>query len=82
MEELSGNMQAYQQSIFVRGASIYLLGPTWILGSHLFPWKEKIKSLQNEGEWMDALHIEIKLYDGNAQGVISLPRTLEIYERL
>lgn len=69
--------KAFHNSIAVRGAAIYLLGPTWLLRSRLLPWKERIQALQNAGDWMGALHMAMELYDGNAQGVIGLPRTLD-----
>lgn len=69
--------KAYHNSVAVRGAAIYLLGPTWLLRSRLLPWKERIQALQNAGDWMGALHMAMELYDGNAQGVIGLPRTLD-----
>lgn len=69
--------KAFHNSVAVRGAAIYLLGPTWLLRSRLLPWKERIQALQNAGDWMGALHMAMELYDGNAQGVIGLPRTLD-----
>lgn len=69
--------KAHHNSVAVRGAAIYLLGPTWLLRSRLLPWKERIQALQNAGDWMGALHMAMELYDGNAQGVIGLPSTLD-----
>ncbi|KAH9322060.1 hypothetical protein KI387_016699, partial [Taxus chinensis] len=69
--------KSYQNSIAVRGAALYLLGPSQLFRSRLLPWKERIQALQDAGDWMGALHLAMELYDGNAQGVIGLPRTLD-----
>eukprot|EP01018_Ginkgo_biloba_P013146 Gb_27586 [translate_table: standard] len=69
--------KAYHNSLAVRGAAIYLLGPTQLWRSRLLPWWERIQALQNAGDWMGALHMAMELYDGNAKGVIGLPRKLD-----
>lgn len=69
--------KAYHNSLAVRGASIYILGPTHLLISRLLPWKERISVLRKAGDWMGALNMAMTLYDGHAHGVIDLPRTLD-----
>ncbi|KAK7292879.1 hypothetical protein RJT34_15734 [Clitoria ternatea] len=69
--------KAYHNSVTVRGASIYILGPTHLLVSRLLPWKERILVLRKAGDWMGALNMAMTLYDGHAHGVVDLPRTLD-----
>lgn len=69
--------KAYHNSVSVRGATIYILGPMHLLLSRLLPWKERIQVLQKAGDWMGALDMAMKLYDGHAHGVIDLPRTVD-----
>ena len=69
--------KAYHNSVAVRGATIYILGPMHLLISRLLPWKERIQVLQRAGDWMGALDMAMRLYDGHAQGVIDLPRTVD-----
>lgn len=68
--------KAYHNSVAIRGASIYILGPTHLVVSRLLPWKERILVLQKAGDWMGALNMAMSLYDGHAHGVVDLPRTL------
>ncbi|KAI4319055.1 hypothetical protein MLD38_032703 [Melastoma candidum] len=68
--------KAYHNSIAVRGASVYFLGPFHLIISRLLPWKERIYVLRKGGDWMGALNMAMALYDGQAHGVIDLPRTL------
>lgn len=67
--------KAYHNSLAVRGATIYLLGPGTLVVSRLLPWKERIQELQRAGDWMGALDMAMRLYDGQAHGVIDLPKT-------
>ncbi|KAJ6807507.1 vacuolar protein sorting-associated protein 8-like protein [Iris pallida] len=69
--------KAYHNSIAVRGATIYILGPMHLIISRLLPWKERIQVLQRAGDWMGALDMAMRLYDGHAHGVIDLPRTVD-----
>lgn len=69
--------KAYHNSVSVRGATIYILGPMHLIISRLLPWKERIEVLQRAGDWMGALHMSMRLYDGHAHGVIDLPRTVD-----
>lgn len=69
--------KAYQNSIGVRGASIYILGPAHLVVSRLLTWKERIQVLRKAGDWMGALNMAMTLYDGNSHGVIDLPRSLD-----
>ncbi|KAJ9681025.1 hypothetical protein PVL29_020099 [Vitis rotundifolia] len=69
--------KAYQNSIAVRGASIYILGPVHLVVSRLLTWKERIQVLRKAGDWMGALNMAMTLYDGNSHGVIDLPRSLD-----
>lgn len=69
--------KAYHNSVAVRGATIYILGPMHLIISRLLPWKEHIQVLQRAGDWMGALDMAMRLYDGHAHGVIDLPRTVD-----
>ncbi|XP_038973310.1 vacuolar protein sorting-associated protein 8 homolog isoform X2 [Phoenix dactylifera] len=69
--------KAYQNAVSVRGATIYILGPMHLIISRLLPWKERIQVLQRAGDWMGALDMSMRLYDGHAHGVIDLPRTVD-----
>ncbi|GAB2217506.1 hypothetical protein Drorol1_Dr00000701 [Drosera rotundifolia] len=69
--------KAYHNSVAIRGASVYILGPTQLLVSRLLPWKERIQVLRKAGDWMGALNMALTLYDGQAHGVIDLPRGLD-----
>nr|POE99212.1 vacuolar protein sorting-associated protein 8 like [Quercus suber] len=69
--------KAFHNCIAVRGASVYILGPMHLAVSRLLPWKERIQVLRKAGEWMGALNMSMTLYDGQAHGVIDLPRTLD-----
>ncbi|KAJ4963919.1 hypothetical protein NE237_023858 [Protea cynaroides] len=67
--------KAYHNCVAVRGATIYILSPMHLVVSRLFPWKERIQVLRRAGDWMGALDMAMRLYDGHAHGVIDLPRT-------
>ncbi|GMH22393.1 hypothetical protein Nepgr_024236 [Nepenthes gracilis] len=69
--------KAYHNCLAVRGASVYILGPIHLVVSRLLPWKERIQVLRKAGDWMGALNMAITLYDGQAHGVIDLPKTLD-----
>lgn len=69
--------KAHHNGVAVRGASIYVLGPSHLVVSRLLPWKERIEVLRRAGDWMGALNMAMTLYDGEAHGVIDLPRTLD-----
>jgi len=69
--------EAHHNCIAVRGASLYLLGPTHLLVSRLLPWKERIEVLRKGGDWMGAFNMAMMLYDGQAHGVFDLPRALD-----
>ena len=69
--------KAYHNCLAIRGASIYILGPAHLIVSRLLPWKERIQVLQKAGDWMGALNMAMTIYDGQAHGVIDLPRTLD-----
>ncbi|KAK7824611.1 vacuolar protein sorting-associated protein 8 like protein, partial [Quercus suber] len=69
--------KAFHNCIAVRGASVYILGPMHLAVSRLLPWKERIQVLWKAGDWMGALNMSLTLYDGQAHGVIDLPRTLD-----
>ncbi|KAF5732004.1 vacuolar protein sorting-associated protein 8 isoform X1 [Tripterygium wilfordii] len=47
-----------------------------LIVSRLLPWKERIQVLQRAGDWMGTLNMAMTLYDGQAHGVIDLPRSL------
>ncbi|KAL5792140.1 hypothetical protein ACOSP7_000734 [Xanthoceras sorbifolium] len=69
--------KSYHNCVAVRGASIYVLGPMHLVVSRLLPWKERIQVLRKAGDWMGALNMAMTLYDGQAHGVIDLPRTMD-----
>ncbi|KAG0474515.1 hypothetical protein HPP92_014201 [Vanilla planifolia] len=69
--------KSYHNSVAVRGSTIYILGPMHLIISRLLPWKERIQLLQKAGDWMGALDMAMKLYDGHTHGVIDLPRTVD-----
>lgn len=69
--------KAYHNSVTVRGASIYIIGPMHLIVSRLLPWKERIQVLQKAGDWIGALDMAMRLYDGHAHGVIDLPRKVD-----
>ncbi|XP_059658306.1 uncharacterized protein LOC132304565 isoform X2 [Cornus florida] len=69
--------KAYHNCVAVRGATIYILGPMHLVVSRLLPWKERIQVLRKAGDWMGALNMAMTLYDGQAHGVIDLPKTLD-----
>lgn len=68
--------KAYHNCVAVRGASVYVLGPMHLIVSRLLPWKERIQVLRRAGDWMGALNMAMTIYDGQAHGVVDLPRTL------
>uniref|UniRef100_A0A453N418 Uncharacterized protein n=1 Tax=Aegilops tauschii subsp. strangulata TaxID=200361 RepID=A0A453N418_AEGTS len=67
----------FNNSVAVRGATVYILGPSFLTVSRLLPWKERIEALKMAGDWMGALDMAMKLYDGHTQGVVDLPRTVD-----
>lgn len=69
--------KAYHNCLAIRGASIYILGSMHLIVSRLLPWKERIQVLRRAGDWMGALNMAMTIYDGQAHGVIDLPRTLD-----
>lgn len=68
--------KAYHNCVAVRGASVYVLGPMNLIVSRLLPWKERIQVLRSADDWMSALNMAMTIYDGQARGVVDLPRTL------
>ncbi|XP_071937451.1 uncharacterized protein [Coffea arabica] len=75
---IHGNPEkAHHNCVAVRGASIYILGTSHLVVSRLLPWKERIEVLHRAGDWMGALNMAMTIYDGQAHGVIDLPRTLD-----
>ncbi|KAL0375716.1 UNVERIFIED_CONTAM: Vacuolar protein sorting-associated protein 8 [Sesamum calycinum] len=79
----SGNPEkAYHNSIAVRGATIYILGPDHLVVSRLLSWKERIEVLRKAGDWMGALNMAMTLYDGASPGVIDLPKNLDDIQRI
>ncbi|XP_031251024.1 vacuolar protein sorting-associated protein 8 homolog [Pistacia vera] len=74
--------KSYHNCVAIRGASIYVLGPMHLVVSRLLPWKERIQVLRKAGDWMGALNMAITLYDGQAHGVIDLPRTLDAVQEV
>ncbi|WCJ22507.1 transducin family protein / WD-40 repeat family protein [Euphorbia peplus] len=69
--------KSYHNCLAIRGASLYMLGPMHLVVSRLLPWKERIQVLRRAGDWMGALNMGMTLYDGQAHGVIDLPRSLD-----
>ncbi|KAI3830233.1 hypothetical protein L1987_04369 [Smallanthus sonchifolius] len=74
--------KAHHNCIAVRGASLYLLGPTHLVVSRLLPWKERIEVLRRGGDWMGAFNMAMMLYDGQAHGVFDLPRALDDVQKV
>lgn len=75
---LYGNPEkAYHNALAVRGAALYLLGPSQLWRARLLPWRDRIKALENAGDWMGAFHIAMEIYDGRSQGVTGLPKGLD-----
>ncbi|KNA19535.1 hypothetical protein SOVF_060920 [Spinacia oleracea] len=68
--------KAYHNCLAVRGASVYILAPRHVVVSRLLLWRERIEVLRNAGDWMGAFNMAMTLYDGQAHGVIDLPRDL------
>lgn len=73
--------KAFHNSIAVRGASIYILAPRHVVVSRLLMWRERIEVLRNAGDWMGAFNMVMALYDGQAHGVIDLPRDLHAVQK-
>ncbi|KAL3676096.1 hypothetical protein R1sor_026044 [Riccia sorocarpa] len=69
--------KAYHNSLAVRGAALYVLGPSQLWRARLLPWQDRIKALQNAGDSLGAFHIAMEIYDGRSQGVTGLPRGLD-----
>ncbi|CAM6071281.1 unnamed protein product [Sphagnum tenellum] len=69
--------KTYHSSLSVRGAALYILGTLQLWRARLLPWGDRIKALQDAGDWMGAFHIAMELYDGQARGVTGLPRGLD-----
>lgn len=74
--------KAYHNCVAVRGASVYILGPMHLIVSRLLPWKERIQVLRRAGDWMGALNMAMTLYDGQAHGVIDLPRSVDAVQEI
>ncbi|KAJ9171579.1 hypothetical protein P3X46_014929 [Hevea brasiliensis] len=74
--------KAYHNCVAVRGASIYIIGPIHLIVSRLLPWKERIQVLRRAGDWMGALNMAMTLYDGQAHGVIDLPRAVDAVQEM
>ncbi|RAL47649.1 hypothetical protein DM860_011387 [Cuscuta australis] len=68
--------EAHHNCIAVRGASVYILGTSQLVVSRLLPWKERIEFMRRAGDWIGAMSMGMTLYDGQAHGVIDLPRSL------
>ncbi|KAJ9188215.1 hypothetical protein P3X46_003596 [Hevea brasiliensis] len=62
--------KAYHNSLAVRGASVYILGPMHLI------------VLQRAGDWMGALNMAMTLYDGQAYGVIDLPKSVDAVQEI
>ncbi|KAK6123625.1 hypothetical protein DH2020_042624 [Rehmannia glutinosa] len=73
--------KAYHNSVAIRGATIYILGPEHLIISRLLSWKERIEVLRKAGDWMGALNMAMALYDGQSHGVIDLPKNLYDIQR-
>ncbi|XP_019090556.1 PREDICTED: vacuolar protein sorting-associated protein 8 homolog isoform X3 [Camelina sativa] len=69
--------KAYQNSVGVRGASVYILGTAHLIISRLLPWKERVDVLRRGGDWMGAFNMAMSLFNGQAHGVVDLPKTVD-----
>ncbi|CAI7802397.1 unnamed protein product [Closterium sp. NIES-53] len=72
---------SFQNSVaaWSSGAAAFVLlqGGGMVVRAHLLSWKERIKSLEAAGDWMNALHTSMEIYQGRAVGVTGLPCDLE-----
>ncbi|KAG2331135.1 hypothetical protein Bca52824_002315 [Brassica carinata] len=69
--------KAYHNSVGVRGASVYILGTARLVISRLLPWKERVDVLRRGGDWMGAFNMAMSLFNGQAHGVVDLPKTVD-----
>ncbi|CAH2069296.1 unnamed protein product [Thlaspi arvense] len=69
--------KAYHNSVGVRGASVYILGTAHLVISRLLPWKERVDVLRRGGDWMGAFNMAMSLFNGQAHGVVDLPKTVD-----
>uniref|UniRef100_A0A1J3JRI7 Vacuolar protein sorting-associated protein 8-like protein n=1 Tax=Noccaea caerulescens TaxID=107243 RepID=A0A1J3JRI7_NOCCA len=69
--------KAYHNSVGVRGASVYILGTGHLIISRLLPWKERVDVLRRGGDWMGAFNMAMSLFNGQAHGVVDLPKTVD-----
>ncbi|KAG7553417.1 Zinc finger RING-type [Arabidopsis thaliana x Arabidopsis arenosa] len=69
--------KAYHNSMGVRGASVYILGTGHLVISRLLPWKERVDVLRRGGDWMGAFNMAMSLFNGQAHGVVDLPKTVD-----
>ncbi|ANM67431.1 transducin family protein / WD-40 repeat family protein [Arabidopsis thaliana] len=69
--------KAYHNSMGVRGASVYILGTAHLVISRLLPWKERVDVLRRGGDWMGAFNMAMSLFNGQAHGVVDLPKTVD-----
>jgi hypothetical protein len=73
--------KTYHSSIAVQAGTMYLLGPLQVWRARLLPWQERIKSLQNAGDWMGAFHVGMEVFDGKALALMGLPRKIDLLQK-
>ncbi|XP_024531344.1 vacuolar protein sorting-associated protein 8 homolog [Selaginella moellendorffii] len=76
LETCNNPEKVYGNSLGVRGAASYFLGASKLWRARLLPWQDRIKALQDAGDWMGAFQIAMELFDGRARGVTGLPSGL------
>ncbi|CAH8335200.1 unnamed protein product [Eruca vesicaria subsp. sativa] len=69
--------KAYHNSVGVRGGSVYILGTARLVICRLLPWKERVDVLRRGGDWMGAFNMAMSLFNGQAHGVVDLPKTVD-----
>lgn len=77
VNEFENPEKAFHNTIGVRGAALYLLGPSQLWRARLLPWFDRLKLLKGSGDWMEAFRFALELFDGKAESVTGLPRRLE-----
>lgn len=73
--------KTYHNTLAARAATIYLLGPLRVWRARLLPWHDRIKALQNAGDWMGAFRVGMEVFDGKAFAVMGLPRGTDLLRK-
>ena len=73
--------KTYYSSMTVQAANMYLLGPLQVWRARLLPWHDRIKALQNAGDWMGAFRVGMEVFDGRALAVVGIPRKIDLLQK-